>query len=215
MEDMMNKILYDITVPIHSEMPVYEGDDPIITKALFTIDKEGVNITAIQNFTTHFGTHVDPPLHFVAQGKTLDDIPLGNFWGKASVIYIENQRAVTAQELMKHDIAADDIILLHTRNSGMLSLKTFQKDHVYIAGDAAEYLVSKKVRLVGIDYLSVDQFGDETYPAHNTFLKNGIIILESANLQYVPAGVYNLVCLPLRIKGADGAPARAVLTEYK
>ena len=212
----MIKLLYDITVPIHSDMPVYEGDDPIITTPLFTVEKDGANVTGIQNFTTHFGTHVDPPLHFVTNGKSLDEIPLDQFWGKARVIYIKNQDAITPDELEHHQIEAGDIVLFRTRNTeaGLLGIKEFQQDHVYVTAEAALSLVKKGVKLVGIDYLSVDKAGDSSFPAHNTFLQNGVIILESVRLSDVPSGIYYLLCLPLRIKHADGAPARAVLAEY-
>jgi len=211
----MNTVLYDITLPIHDGMPVYEGDDPIVTKKIITIEESGIcNITGIQNFSTHFGTHVDPPLHFVDKGKNLDEVDIQRFIGKAIVVTIKNSDAITAKELKDLKIEAGINILFHTRNSNFLASSEFHQDHVYIEKDAAEYLAAKKVNLVGIDYLSVDKFGDEDYPAHRTLLKNGVIVLEAVNLIGVPDGIYNLICLPLRIKGADGSPARALLAQF-
>lgn len=210
------KVLYDITTPIHQDMPVYEGDDPIETTSILTIEESGIaNITGIVNFTTHFGTHVDPPLHFVQNGQSLDDVPLERFCGVAKVIEIEEGGNIDERQLRQHLISPNDIVLFKTDNSRrrLLEKKDFHTDHAYISQDGAEYLVQKKVKMVGVDYLSVDKYGDESFPAHNTLLRNGVVILESANLVEVEPSIYYLICLPLKIRGADGAPARAVLLE--
>jgi arylformamidase len=209
----MFSILHDISMPLHSQIPVYAGDTPIVVEPHLTIAEDGVNVSAIRNATTHFGTHVDLPLHVIAGGADLDQVSLDRFCGRARVIQIENRVAVTLEELADHAIDPGDIVIVRTRNTtdDLLARSAFQENYVYLQREAAQYLVQRKVPLVGIDYLSVDPPGDPTLPAHRILLGNGVLILEGVVLNDVAPGIYQLICLPLRIRCADGAPARAVL----
>jgi len=203
--------LFDITMPIHPKMPVFPGDDPPQQKWLHRIqDGDGNNLSALV-LGSHTGTHVDAPYHFVENGITLDQIPLEVFVGKALVIEITDPESISVDELRRHPIASAERVLFKTRNSSLLSRSEFQEDFVYIEGSAAEYLVRQGVRLVGVDYLSVDQYGAESSPAHHTLLGHGVVILEGADLSSVEPGAYTLVCLPLKVIGAEGAPVRALL----
>jgi arylformamidase len=212
----MLRMLYDISLPIDGRTPVYVGDPQVELAPLFTLEADGVNVTALRHATTHTGTHVDLPLHVIAGGASLDEVPPERFCGRARVISIRDPVAITAAELAEHAIEADEIVLFHTRNSveRLLEQSAFQPGYVYLAPDAAAYLARRHVRLVGIDYLSVDPPDDPALPAHHLLLGAGVLILEGALLTAVPPGVYELICLPLRISGADGAPVRAVLAEW-
>ncbi|MFQ3664054.1 MAG: cyclase family protein [Chloroflexaceae bacterium] len=209
----MITILHDISLPVHSHMPVYPGDPPISLEPQLTLAADGVNVTAIRHASTHFGTHVDVPRHVLAGGASLDEVPLGRFCGRARVIHIHDRQAITAEELAGCAIAPGDIVLFHTRNSEerLLERPTFVNDYVYLTPEGASLLVQRQVRLVGIDYLSVDPPGEPALPAHHILLGAGVLILEAAALTGVAPGTYQLICLPLRIRGGDGAPARAIL----
>jgi len=203
--------LFDITMPIHSEMPVFPGDDPPQQKWLHRIQNgDGNNLSALA-LGSHTGTHVDAPYHFVENGITLDQVPLEVFVGKALVIEITNPDSISIDGLRRHPIASAERVLFKTRNSSTLSRSGFQEDFVYIELAAAEYLVRQGVRLVGVDYLSVDQYGSDSNPAHHTLLGHGVVILEGTDLSLVEPGTYTLVCLPLKVTGAEGAPVRALL----
>ena len=203
--------LFDITMPLHPKMPVFPGDQSPQRKWLHRIQYgDGNNLSALA-LGSHTGTHVDAPYHFVENGITLDQIPLEVFVGKALVIEITDPDSISVDELRRHPIASAERVLFKTRNSSTLSRNRFQEDFVYMEGAAAEYLVRQGVRLVGVDYLSVDQYGDESSPTHHTLLGHGVVILEGADLSSVDPGAYTLVCLPLKVTGAEGAPVRAVL----
>ena len=203
--------LFDISMSIHPGMPVFPGDSPPQQKWLRRMQDGACHNLSALALGSHTGTHVDAPYHFVEKGITLDEIPLEVFVGKALVIEITDPVSISADELRGHTIASAERVLFKTRNSSTLSRGEFQEDFVYIEGEAAEYLVSLGVRLVGVDYLSVDRYGDESSPAHHALLGCGVVILEGADLSEVEAGVYTLVCLPLKVGGAEGSPVRAVL----
>ena len=203
--------LFDITMPIHSKMPVFPSDDPPQREWLHRIqDGDSNNLSALA-LGSHTGTHVDAPYHFIEDGLTLDQIPLQVFVGEALVIEITNPESISVAELRGHPIASAERVLFKTHNSSALSRNGFRKDSVYIEEGAAEYLVRQGVRLVGIDHLSVDQYGAESSPAHHSLLGHGVVILEGADLSSVEPGTYTLVCLPLKVTGAEGAPVRAIL----
>lgn len=209
----MLTILHDISMPVRADMPVYPGDPPIGLEPQLTLATDGVNVTAIRHASTHFGTHVDLPRHILADGASLDDVPLERFCGRARVIHIRDRRAITVEELAGHLIDPGDRVLFRTRNSEerLLERPDFVHDYVYLTAAAAAELVRRQAGLVGIDYLSVDPPDDLALPAHHVLLGAGVPILEGAVLAGVAPGLYQLICLPLRISGGDGAPARAVL----
>ena len=204
--------IYDISVPIRSGGIVYPGNPEIdITLQQAVAKGAGANVSAIR-FGSHTGTHADASRHFFDDGQPVDQIPLDRLIGPALLVSFPDEvRAVGAAELKAHDLKGSRRILLRTRNSVLLSQKQFAPDYTYLAPDGAEYLVDKGVELVGIDYLSIEQFHSGHHRTHRTLLGKSVVILEGLDLSVPPPGEYQLICLPLRIEGGDGAPARAVL----
>jgi arylformamidase len=204
--------IYDISVPIRSGGIVYPGNPEIdITLQQAVAKGAGANVSAIR-FGSHTGTHADASRHFFDDGQPVDQIPLDRLIGPALLVsFPDNVRAIGAAELKAHDLRGRTRILLRTRNSALLSQKQFAPDYTYLAPDGAEYLVDKGVELVGIDYLSIEQFHSGHHRTHRTLLAKSVVILEGLDLSAPPPGEYQLICLPLRIEGCDGAPARAVL----
>jgi arylformamidase len=204
--------IYDISVPIRSGGLVYPGNPDIeITLQQAVAKGAGANVSAIR-FGSHTGTHADAARHFFDDGQPVDEIPLERLIGPALLVsFADDVRAVGAAELKAKDLKGHKRILLRTRNSALLSQRDFVRDYTYLAPDGAEYLVDKGVELVGIDYLSIEQFHSGHHKTHRTLLAKSVVILEGLDLSVPPEGVYQLICLPLRIEGCDGAPARAVL----
>jgi arylformamidase len=204
--------IYDISVPIRSGGLVYPGNPEIeITLQQAMAKGAGANVSYIR-FGSHTGTHADAARHFFDDGQTVDAIPLERLIGPALLVsFPDDLRAVSAADLQKHDIKGHTRILLRTRNSALLSQKEFVRDYTYLAPDGAQYLVDNGVYLVGIDYLSIEQFHSGHHKTHRTLLEQSVVILEGLDLSVPTPGEYELICLPLRIEGCDGAPARAVL----
>jgi arylformamidase len=204
--------IYDISVPIRSGGLVYPGNPEIDISLQQAVAKgAGANVSAIR-FGSHTGTHADAARHFFDDGQTVDKIPLERLIGPALLLsFADDVRSVGAAELRRHDIKGQTRILLRTRNSAFLSQKDFVKDYTYLAPDGAQYLVDQGVELVGIDYLSIEQFHSGHHLTHRTLLERSVVIVEGLDLSVPPPGEYQFICLPLRIEGCDGAPARAVL----
>jgi len=203
----------DISVPIRSGMVHWPGDPEIEVRHMSRM-KEGAmcNVTALK-MGTHTGTHMDAPLHFVDDGATMDSLDFDAVIGPARVVEILNEKAVTLQELSRHDLKRGERILLKTVNSTIAwsDEDRFHEDYVYIAEDAARLMVEAGIAMVGIDYLSVGGFHHDMVETHETLLKGGVWILEGIQLKGVSGGDYDLCCLPIRTEGAEGAPARAVI----
>jgi arylformamidase len=204
--------IYDISVPIRSGGLVYPGNPEIeITLQQAVAKGAGANVSLVR-FGSHTGTHADAARHFFDDGQTVDKIPLERLIGPALLLsFSDDVRAVGAADLRKHDLKGRKRILLRTRNSALLSQREFARDYTYLAPDGAQYLVDNGVELVGIDYLSIEQFHSGHHKTHRTLLERSVVILEGLDLSVPAPGEYELICLPLRIEGCDGAPARAVL----
>jgi arylformamidase len=207
-------LIIDISVPIRSAGLVYPGNPSIEVELQQAVAKgAGANVSFIR-FGSHTGTHADAARHFFDDGQPVDQIPLERLIGRAIVLHFDDSvRAVGAAELRRFDLGGHTRVLLRTRNSALLSQAEFVRDYTYLAPDGAEYLVSKGVELVGIDYLSIEQFHSGHHKTHRTLLEKAIVILEGLDFSQVSAGEYDLICLPLRLEGCDGAPARAVLVK--
>ncbi len=206
--------VYDITVPLGERLPVYAGDAGFRREMGETIAGGGISNLSVIHMSAHTATHVDAPCHMIDGAGTLDDVPVDLLIGPATVIAIEDTQAVTLGELERHDWDGVERVLFKTGNSGRLAGgQALADDFVYIAPDAAEFLVARGVRLVGLDYLSVDPPGQPDFPAHRTLLGAGVLIVEGLDLSGVPPARYDLFCGPLRIEGGDGAPARVLLKE--
>lgn len=205
--------IYDISVSMGAEDIDWPGN-PSYSRELIAKLANGdiCNLSQI-SLPTHVGTHIDTPNHFVATGKNLDYFPAEKWILPAHVVDIKDPGVIYPAELEKVDIKPGDALLFKTANStsGRIISGTFTEDYVYISPEAAEFCVKQKVALVGIDYITVDKYGNEEFPTHHILLENEILILEGINLKDVPPGKYDLFCPPLKLKGAEGAPARAVL----
>jgi arylformamidase len=206
------KRIYDISVPIRSGGLVYPGNPEIEIMLQQAVAKgAGANVSSIR-FGSHTGTHADAARHFFDDGQTVDKIPLERLIGPALLIsFPDDVRAVSAADLRKHKLKGQKRVLLRTRNSALLSQKEFVPDYTYLAPDGAQYLVDNGVELVGVDYLSIEQFHSGHHKTHRILLGRSVVILEGLDLSVPTPGEYELICLPLRIEGCDGAPARVVL----
>lgn len=206
--------IYDVTLLIHKDMLVWEGDPKVSIESVATISKDGV---ALSHFSlgSHTGTHVDAPSHFLEDGDTLDKIPLEKFIGKCRVLDLTNikQQEIQVTDLSNLNIKKGDRILLKTGNFRLLRNATFPKKYVSLSLPAAEFLAEKGVVLVGTDFLSIEKKGNPGHPVHKSLLSAGIVNLEGLNLENVPAGKYTILCLPMHALGVDGAPARVILYE--
>lgn len=171
------------------------------------------NISAL-TLCAHAGTHLDSPFHLLPGSRTLDMYPLQRFITLAQVVSVkEEEKSIQPFALQGLEIRTGEALLFRTNNStrGLLKKADFRERFVYLSAEAAQLCVDSGVGMVGIDYLSVDRFGDEALPAHRCLLENDVLILEGIDLQGVPPGRYLLLCLPLRIKGGEASPVRAVL----
>ncbi len=207
--------MYDVSAPIRDGGLVYPGNPEIHIGLQQAVAKgAGANVSYV-NFGSHTGTHVDAAKHFFDDGQTVDQLSLDTLIGPALVIeFGDDVRSITRDDLAKQDLAGVERILLKTRNSSYLTQDpVFHKDYTYVAPDAAEYIVARGIKLVGVDYLSVEQFHSGHHLTHITLLRANVIIVEGLALDGVPAGEYKLICLPLKIVGCDAAPARAVLVK--
>lgn len=204
--------LYDISVPIRTGGVVYPGNpETSITLTSAVARGDSANVSQIV-MGSHTATHVDSSRHFFDAAQSVDQIPLERLIGPARLIVMgDDVRAVGEKDLRAADIEGRTRVLIRTRNSKLLKEKQFFPDYTYIAPDGAQYLVDIGVELVGVDYLSIEQFHSGHHKTHRTLLSRNVVIVEGLALSDPPAGDYQLVCLPLRLDGLDGAPARAVL----
>lgn len=194
--------------------PVYEGDAPMVFTFLKDMRRGDELTLSKYDMGAHSGTHVDAPMHFIRDGAAVDQIPITAFVGPARVIAIaDSVAAITAEELNRHNWRGAERILFRTRSTlrGWMDSSRFHRDFTYIAGDAAQLIADAGVKLVGVDYISAEQFAAPAPVAHRALLGKGIPIVEGLDLKNVPPGEYDAIILPLKVAGHDGAPARAIL----
>ena len=202
--------LYDATLTIHEEMPVFPGDPPFKTKPVSRIGTgDGFNLSTI-TMGTHLGTHVDPPAHFIDNGATVDQIALKTLVGPGVVADLRGCTQIDRRALVQAALVDCRRILLKTDNGALLTGPSYLSAGVFLTEDGARYLVDSGVRLVGIDCLSIEHPDSPGSPVHRLLLEAGILVVEGVQLVDIPAGEYEIFCLPLKIKGADGAPARVL-----
>jgi len=198
----------DISVPIRTRMPIYDRNPGVHLERVLSIPRgDGANVSRL-DLGVHTGTHVDAPLHFIEGGTAADELPLEPLIGPA---FVADGRSIDgpigAEALEACDIPPGaPRVLLKTRNGRLWESDVFDRDFVRLDGSGARWLVDNDIRLIGIDYLSI---GDQD--AHRILLEAGIAAVEGLDLRVVDPGWYELICLPLKVAGADGAPARAVL----
>lgn len=203
--------LYDVTLPIQEGMITFPGDPLFKIEPFFERKKGDPFDLALMSMATHVGTHVDPPAHYLDNGYTVDQIPLDILVGPGIVLDMRGRPYVDREALVASAAGDYDRVLFKTDNGPRLLESTFHEDYVYLTEDGASYLVEQGVRLVANDYLSIEKYRNPGAPVHTTLLKAGVLVVEGVNLLDVPAGPCEVYCLPLKIKGADGAPARVLI----
>ena len=208
--------IYDVTVPISENVPVYEGDPKVKINVAASLAKgDAANVTQLC-FGAHTATHVDAPNHFIEGTRKVAELDLEKFIGRCRVVELDAE-VLEIEPKHVENLETIERVLFKTRNSAFWNDPGagFRTDFTYISTEAARLLVEKNIKLVGIDYLSVEKFGSEDFATHITFLEKEVAIIEGLDLREVPAGDYELICLPLKIisETGDGAPARTVLRE--
>jgi arylformamidase len=202
----------DVSVALRTGMAHWPDNPPVRIERQLDIDRGDSANVSVLSMGSHTGTHMDAPLHFIAGGKGLDEMGLEATIGRARVVEIHDPEAVGVDELRAKDITAGERLLFKTRNSyGAWDRAEFVEDFVYVSADAARFLAARRVRTVGVDYLSVGGFRRDGSETHRALLGAGIWIIEGLDLGDVEEGDYELICLPLRVQRSDGAPARAIL----
>jgi arylformamidase len=206
-------MIYDVSVPIAPGMPVWPSDPPLklTPQSHLSRDKtHTVHVTTIE-MGSHTGTHIDAPYHFVEGGRRLESIPLDELVGPATVVQVAGVRSIARTHLESLPWDGVRRVLFKTDNSEHWNDGTFYESFVYLEPDAAEFLAQQGVRLVGIDYLSIDAYKSEKHPTHFVLLPRNVVIIEGLNLSHVAPGQYQMVALPLNLQSGDGAPARVIL----
>lgn len=202
----------DISVPIRTGMPHWPDNPPIVVEKIMDMDHGAAANVSKMSLGVHTGTHVDAPSHFTPDGPGVDALPLEALVGVARVIQIHGD-AVTVADLEAANITRGERILLKTRNSpAAWQRPDFVENAVALTAESATWIAKRGVMTLGIDYLSVGSYAaDNGEPVHHALIDAGIIMIEGLDLTAITPGVYDLVCLPLKIADADGAPARAIV----
>jgi arylformamidase len=208
----MNDSWIDISVPVFTGMAHWPDNPAVRIERMLDIELGDVCNVSTLSLGAHTGTHMDAPLHFLRHGAGIDAAPFSATVGPARVIEIRDTESIKGAELAEHDIRRDERILFKTANSARCwQTDDFVEDFVYIAQDAATLLAERGVRTVGIDYLSVGGFRKDGVETHAALLGGDVWVIEGLNLSQVQPGMYEMICLPLRLMNADGSPARAIL----
>jgi arylformamidase len=207
------KTIYDISVVLGEESINFPGDTPYSRELLSTMEGGGVCELSKLQLSAHSGTHIDAPAHFIKQGKTIDRYESGRFILSTVVADMGNRPVCLPEDLLDIHIQPGEALLLRTENSssGRCRNGVFSEEFVYITKETAQLCVEKEISLVGLDYITIEEYGNDGFDAHQTLLSADVLILEGIDLQNVPAGRYTLLCLPLKMKGAEASPVRAVL----
>jgi arylformamidase len=204
---------YDISLTISPQLPTWPGDPSVVLERIAKIEEGSTANVSRFEMCVHTGTHVDAPYHFLSEGKSVEKMSLRTLTGRAYVLDLTEVDQITADILDRSDLPPRTRrLLFKTRNSDLWARQEneFKEDFVGICEDAAEYLVKRGVKLVGVDYLSVAPFHNPG-PTHEIFLEAGVVVVEGLDLSEISQGRYTLYCLPLKLDGSDGAPARAIL----
>ena len=208
----MPQRIHDISLPIVAGGLIYPNNPPIQVEVASAISAGASSNGSRISFGSHTATHVDAQHHMIDGGWTVDKMRLDVLIGPALVVgFPDDVMSITAAHLQSVDFGGVERVLFSTRNSRFNRETEFHKDYTYVAPDAAELLVKKGVKLVGVDYLSIEQFKSGHHKTHKTLLGADVIIIEGLNLSEAEPGMYEMYCLPLPVIGGDGAPARVVL----
>ena len=204
--------MYDISVPIRPGMVVWGDELPVEVSPISTIASGGAAVSRLV-LGTHTGTHIDPPCHFIEGGAAVDELPLDAMVGPCVVRRFDERFEITAAHLEAAGIPlGTERLLLSTPSAAFWDSPNFHSNYTGLSLGGAQWCLSRGIRLVGIDYLSIERVDSPTaWNTHLTLLRAGVVILEGLDLRLVPEGEFNLHCLPLLLQGGDGAPARAIL----
>jgi arylformamidase len=203
--------LIDVSVPLDEQLPTYPGNTPFALEPVKRLAQGGSSNVSSLHASLHTGTHVDAPCHFFDGAAGTEALSLEMLIGRARVIEIPTRKAVSVEDVRAFDLTEDVRLLIKTHNSQLWGSPTFHSDYIGVTEAAARYLVANGIKVLGVDYLSVEVFKAPGAPAHHLLLGAGVTIIEGLDLRNVDQGIYELICLPLRVVGGDGAPARVVL----
>ena len=204
--------LHDISLKLAGDTVRWVTAPPFELEELRRMSKGDPNNSSALNMSGHSGTHIDAPFHFVAEGLTIDELPLDRFIGPAMVFKVDAERYITKEHVESIKLDGATRVLFKTRNSELLHQREYEPDFAAFSVEAAQSLVEHGVELVGLDYLSIAH-ADEQVPVYRAFLDHGVVLLEGIDLSHVAPGRYELMCLPIQIGDSDGAPCRAVLRD--
>ena len=203
--------LIDVTVPLDARLPTYPGNTPFTLEAIKRIARGDSSNVSTLHMSAHAGTHVDAPRHLFDEAPGAEALPLDIMLGRTRVVEISSRSGIGVDQLAALDLSDDIRILFKTSNSRWWGSPEFHNDYVGVTASGAEHLIAHGIKVVGVDYLSLEEFKKPGAPAHRVLLGGGAVIIEGLNLRDVEPGIYDMLCLPLRIVGADGAPARVLL----
>jgi arylformamidase len=203
--------LIDVSVPLDATLPTYPHNTPFSLEAIKRLARGDSSNVSTLHMSAHTGTHVDAPRHFFDAGAGTEALPLELLVGRARVIEVASRAGIAAEDLAALDLSDDIRLLIKTHNSRLWGSPTFHEDYVGVTESGAKHLVDHGIKVVGVDYLSVEKFRTPGAPAHHLLLGAGTIVIEGLDLRGVDPGIYEMMCLPLRVVGSDGAPARVVL----
>ena len=203
--------LIDVTVPLDAQLPTYPHNTPFTLEPIKRIARGDSSNVSTLHMSAHSGTHVDAPRHFFDDGTGTEALPLELLVGRTRVIEVSSRAGISAEDLDDIDFSDDIRVLIKTHNSHLWGSPEFEAGYVGVTESGAKRLVERGIKVVGVDYLSVEQFRKPGAPAHHILLGAGTIVIEGLDLRDVDPGIYEMFCLPLRIVGSDGAPARVVL----
>jgi arylformamidase len=201
----------DVSVPLDASVPTYPGNTPYRIEPIKRIAEGGSSNVSTLHLGAHTGTHVDAPRHFFDDGPGVESLPLTLLCGRARVVELTTRKGITPRDFAGIDLTDDVRVLLKTHNSTFWGSPTFNPDFIGVTESGARHLLDQGIKVLGVDYLSVEEFKAPGAPAHHVLLGGGTIVIEGLNLRDVDAGIYEMFCLPLLAVGADGAPARVVL----
>lgn len=209
--------VHDVTAPLREDLPTWPGEDGLRRRLVKDLAKGDTSTVSHLSLGAHTGTHIDAPVHFIAEGGGIDALDVEALMGPAVVAGLEHvERTIRPEDLEASVPEGAERILLKTRNSGWSASDTeFREDFVALDAAGAEWCVARGLRLVAIDYLSIEPSGSarKGHPVHRTLLNAGVVIVEGVDLSGVQPGAFVLAALPLLVPGGDGAPARVVLFE--
>ncbi len=203
--------LIDVSVALDATLPTYPGNTPFSLEAIKRIARGDSSNVSSLHMSAHAGTHVDAPRHFLDDAPGAEALPLEMLMGRTRVVEIESRRGISAEDLQPIDFAEDIRVLFKTPNSRLWGSAEFHAAFVGITQSGARFIVDHGIKVVGVDYLSVEPYKTPGAPAHHVLLGGGTIVIEGLNLRDVEPAIYDMICLPLRLVGSDGAPARVVL----